>query len=206
MAEPIEVRWRRLGVLLEPFHEQAVATARRLSRSTSEGDDLYHETLLRAFEKLHTLRDESRFRSWFFATLLNRHRNRHRVSFWRRFLPLEEAFRGGREPIGDHGQRWSSRGTPAGRIMAALALLRPEQREALVLFEVDGFAIEEISVMQNSSIPAVKSRLVRGRAALRAHYARATSEAVESADALRLLAPFSGPPVAPGSAQEVADE
>ena len=206
MAESIEARWRRLGVLLEPFHEQAVVTARRLSRSTAEGDDLYHESLLRAFEKLHTLRDESRFRSWFFATLLNRHRNRHHVSFWRRFLSLEEAFRGGREPVGDHGQGWSSQSTPAGRIVAALALLRPEQREALVLFEVDGFAIEEIAVMQSSSIPAVKSRLVRGRAALRAHYARATSEAVESADTLRLLAPFSGSPVATRSAREANDE
>jgi RNA polymerase sigma-70 factor (ECF subfamily) len=205
-SEPSEARWQRLGVLLEPFHEQAVATARRLSHSTAEGDDLYQDTLLRAFEKLHTLRDESRFRSWFFATLLNRHRNRHRGSFWRRFLSLEEAFQNGREPVGGRGETRSSRCTPAGRITAALALLRPEQREALVLFEIDGFAIEEISVMQKASIPAVKSRLVRGREALRARYARVLSESTDIGDSLQLLDPFPGLPAAARSAKEVPDD
>ena len=70
-----EVRWARLVALLEPIHREAAATARRLCRSQAEGDDLYQEAVLRAFEKLHTLRDPSRFRSWFYATLLSRHRS-----------------------------------------------------------------------------------------------------------------------------------
>jgi RNA polymerase sigma-70 factor (ECF subfamily) len=206
MSEPNEVRWQRLRDLLEPFHERAVVTARRLSRSTADGDDLYHETLLRAFERLHTLRDESRFRSWFYATLLNCHRNRHRASFWRRFLPLEGAFAGGREPAVETRERWTSTSTPAGRITAALALLRPEQREALVLFEVEGFAIEEIATMQQSSIPAVKSRLVRGREALRAHYERAAAAAAGGSDALGLLAPVTGRPALTRTTKEAHDD
>lgn len=63
MSLTLEARWQRLRVLLEPFHEQAVATARRLSRSVAEADDLYHECLHRAFEKLHSLRDERALRS-----------------------------------------------------------------------------------------------------------------------------------------------
>ena len=86
-ADDPDGRWRRLAVLLDPIHEQALATARRLCRSSSDGDDLYQESVLRAFAKLHTLRDESRFRSWFFATLLSKHRSRHRLRFWRRLVP-----------------------------------------------------------------------------------------------------------------------
>ena len=50
-----EARWRRLIELLEPFHRQAAATARRLCRSPADGDDLYQEAVLRAYEKLQSL-------------------------------------------------------------------------------------------------------------------------------------------------------
>ena len=172
MEQHDEARWRQLMALLEPFHEQAAATARRLCRSATDGDDLYQEAVLRAFEKLHTLRDASRFRSWFFATLLSRHRTRHRRAFWRRFLPWEEAFPGVAEPAGEDGQAWEGRSQAASRIARALATLAAEQREAIVLFEIDGYSIEEIAVLQRASVAAVKSRLVRGREKLRIYYER----------------------------------
>ena len=158
-----EARWQRLTALLEPFHEQAQATARRLSRSVEDGDDLYQETLLRAFDRLPGLRDEARFRSWFYAILLNRHRSRGREAFWRRFLPWNEAFPNGEEPAVFDASR------ETGRATQALAKLPDEQREAIVLFEVDGFSLEEVARLTGASIPAVKSRLVRGRERLRRH-------------------------------------
>jgi len=165
-------RWERLVALLEPVHTQAVATARRLCRSTAEGDDLYQEAVLRAFEKLHTLRDETRFRSWFYAALLSRHQTRLRRLFWRRFLPWEDAFPDGAEPAGEDGNHWDERTQQTARITRALATLAAEQREAVVLFELEGFSIEEIASLQRASIPAVKSRLTRGREKLRGWYER----------------------------------
>src|SRR5262249_22196325 len=130
---PHEIRWRKLMTLLEPFHEQAVATARRLCRSSPEGDDLDQETVLRAFEKPLTLREESRFRSWFYATLLNRHRTWARRSFWRRLLSLEQAFPDGAEPV-DHVAEGRFREVEqARRVARALATLPAVQREAVVL-------------------------------------------------------------------------
>jgi len=167
-----EARWRRLAALLAPFHEQAVATARRLCRSSAEGDDLYQEAVLRAFDKLDTLRDESKFRSWFFVTLLSRHRSRSRRSFWKRMLPWEAAFLDGAEPAKADGSRWGEQALETRRMITALATLPPEQREAIVLFELDGFSIEEIATMQQVSLSAIKSRLVRGRERLRRHYER----------------------------------
>lgn len=167
-----EATWERLSELLGPIHQSAIATARRLCRSRGDGDDLYQESVLRAFEKLRTLRDESRFRSWFYATLLSRHRSRSRRWFWKRQVPLETAFAGECEPVGEDGTTWEERIRRAGRATAALASLEAEQREAIVLFEMDGYSIEEIADMQHASIPAVKSRLARGRRKLRGYYER----------------------------------
>lgn len=171
MSDGTTERWQRLIGLLEPFHEQAMATARRLCRSAQDGDDLYQEAVLRAFDKLHTLRDASRFRSWFYATLLSRHRDRYRRGFWKRAVPFDEAFAAG-EPAGDDGSSWDVESGRSRRAAAALASLPAEQREAIVLFEIESFSIEEIAAMQGASVPAVKSRLTRGRERLRRFYER----------------------------------
>ena len=183
-----QIRWERLTRLLGPIHAQAVATARRLSRSIDEGDDLYQESVLRAFERLDGLRNESSFRSWFFAILLSRHRSgRRRAS--RRTVPIEEAFPGGGEPVAEDGTRWEEESRRAERAARALSVLSPEQREAVVLFEIEGFSVGEIASLQAVTESAVKSRLARGRERLRRFYAREQSRSA---------------PVNPGRAAEVA--
>jgi RNA polymerase sigma-70 factor (ECF subfamily) len=207
-----EVRWARLAALLEPIHQQAVATARRLCGSSAEGDDLFQDTVLRVFEKLHTLRDESRFRSWFYVTLLSVHRTRMRRSFWRRLLPWDRAFPEGSEPAGADRSEWGEAAGRAARIRRALDSLPLEQRQAIVLFELDGFSIEEIAHMQSASVPAVKSRLTRGRGRLRQWYRRQglagpaadpTTEPAQAASA-RSVAAFIQPEVAMAEQEERA--
>lgn len=164
--------WKRLLDLLAPFHGQAAATARRLGRSAADGDDLFQEAVLRAWEKLPSLREESRFRSWFYSVLLTVHRNRSRRSFWRRLISIEEAGLPGIDPAGEDGGTWEERRRGAERVSRALAELPAVQREAVVLFELEDFSIEEIAALQKVSISAVKSRLARGRERLRRHYGR----------------------------------
>lgn len=165
-------RWQRLTQLLAPFHDAAVRTARRLSRSAEEGDDLMQESVVRAFDRLPGLRDESRFRPWFYAVLLSLHRNRSRRAFWKRFLSLDARREAGFEPAGGDGVREADLRSRARRAARALASLAPEQREAVVFFEMEGYSIEEIATLQQSSIPAVKSRLSRGRERLRRYFER----------------------------------
>jgi RNA polymerase sigma-70 factor (ECF subfamily) len=154
---------RRLMALLAPLHDRARATARRLCRCNAEGDDLFQEAALRAFDRLGDLRDESRFRSWFFAILLSVHRERHRRDFWRRFLPLQDASEPTRPAEAD-------RVDGAERMARALGTLSPKEREAIVLFELEGFTLDEIAGAQGDSLSAVKSRLARARERLRRHY------------------------------------
>ena len=52
IVEPTE-SWQRLIELLSPFHGQAAATARHLSRSAEDGDDLFQDTVIRAHEELY---------------------------------------------------------------------------------------------------------------------------------------------------------
>ena len=164
--------WQRLVDLLGPFHTQAAGLARRLAGSADEGDDLFQEAVLRALGALPGLRDPSRFRPWFFAILLSVHRNRTRRSFWRRFVPIDAGWAPGAEPAGEDGAAWEIARQQAARVSRALASLPPEQREAVVLFELEGFGIEEIAALQKVSPSAVKSRLARGRARLGRIYER----------------------------------
>jgi RNA polymerase sigma-70 factor (ECF subfamily) len=160
----------RFAALFAPLHDRARRSARRLCRSPADGDDLFHEAVVRALDKLDGLRDEASFNAWFYAILLSVHRNRARRAFWGRFLPLD-VWRSG-EPVGQDGARWEEERQGAARASQALASLPAEQREAIVLFDLDGFSIEEVAALQRTSPSGVKSRLSRGREALRRHYRR----------------------------------
>ncbi|MBA3459635.1 MAG: RNA polymerase sigma factor [Deltaproteobacteria bacterium] len=156
---------QRFQRLLEPVHDRAVAFARGVCRSRSDGDDLMQEALLRALDKLPSLRDDGAFRFWLYRVIISVHRNRYKRSFWRRLLPLEAET----EPASpDRNEELGG----AERARLALAELPHEQREAIVLFELEGWKVEEIADLLGVSISAVKSRLVRGRERLRTIYTR----------------------------------
>jgi RNA polymerase sigma-70 factor (ECF subfamily) len=165
-------RFRRL---IEPVHDKALAFARCLCRSRSDGDDLFQEALVRALVKVDHLRDDAAFRPWLYRILISMHRTRCRRAFWRRFLPLgDDAQAEERAHISGSDYRtsdWSPDQTQASqRARMALAVLPAVQREAIVLFELEGWQVDEIAELQHVSASAIKSRLARGRARLRAFY------------------------------------
>lgn len=160
----------RLLALLAPVHERARMTARRLCRSDAEGDDLFQDAAVRALAKLPALRDDKAFPAWFYRILLSQHKNRTRGHFWRRLLPLDSIAPGRAQPVGDDGSTWEDARHGERRMRTALETLPRVQREAVVLFDIDGYRLAEIAEMQGVSLSAVKSRLVRGRERLRKHY------------------------------------
>lgn len=178
-------RWQRLWRLLAPHHERAVLTARRLSRDTLEGDDLYQEAVVRAYRKLDGLREEAKFRSWFYAVLLSLHRTRTRWSFWRRFVALEPLLQVEREPGAVDANAFEEEAVQLARIRQALAALPTEQRQAVVLHDLDGFTMEEIATMTGVTVSAVKSRTSRGRQRLRRFYERLGFGAASAASGVK---------------------
>ena len=155
---------QRLCRLLEPIHAELRAGARRISRSSADGDDLFQEAALRALGKIDMLESEEAFRAWFYRVLLSVHRNRVKRSFWSRLVPLADRD----EPVAEPASAADLGG--AARIRLALARLPAEQREAIVLHDVQDLTVEEIAEVQGVSPSAVKSRLVRGRKRLRSIY------------------------------------
>ena len=165
-------RFRRL---IEPDWAKALAFARSLSRSRSDGDDLFQEAVERAIAKLVTLRDDAAFRGWFYRILVNAHRNRSRRSFWRRFLQISEAQQSEEDAtVADYrvGTWTPDAAESVRRARQALATLPAEQREAIVLFELEGWQVDEIAALLGVSASAVKSRLSRGRDRLRVFYSK----------------------------------
>ena len=158
--------WNELAELLGPIHDDVQLFARRIAKSQAEGDDVFQEAVLRAARKLGGLRDRSRFKSWMYSVVVSVHRTRCRGSFWKRWVTSERP-----DPVGDDGSRWADQAASEQRATAALATLQPPQREAIVLFELHGYSIEEIAEIQKTSVSSVKSRLVRGRDRLRVFYA-----------------------------------
>ena len=157
--------WSTLFELLGPIHDDVHVFARRIARSNAEGDDVFQDAVLRAARKLPTLHDRTRFKSWMYSVVVSVHRTRRRGAFWRRWISSDPP-----DLVGDDGARWADETASADRATAALATLEPAQREAIVLFELHGYSIEEIAEIQRASVPAVKSRLTRGRDRLRKFY------------------------------------
>jgi RNA polymerase sigma-70 factor (ECF subfamily) len=151
---------QRLCRLLEPLHAELRGCARRLCRSSADGDDLFQEAAMRALAKIDGLENEAAFRSWFYRVLLSVHRNRARTSFWSRLVPIGDREQAG--PDADLGG--------AERIRLALARLPVEQREAIVLHDLQELTAQEIAEVQGVSESAIKSRLMRGRRRLRSIY------------------------------------
>jgi len=74
------------------------------------------------------------------------------------------------DPIDEdiHGEVIDLTAGPVSMLIgAAVQSLPPLQREALVLFEYEGFTLEEIGTMVNANIGTVKARLHRARERLR---------------------------------------
>jgi RNA polymerase sigma-70 factor (ECF subfamily) len=161
----VELSHQRLRRLLEPIHERSLGFARSVSRSRDDGDDLFQEALVRALDKLPTLRDDAAFRGWLYRIIINLHRNRTRRAFWKRLIPLVG------DEIGENRAHDETLGS-VERARIALAQLPADQREAIVLHDIEGWAVGEIADLDGVSMSAIKSRLSRGRERLRDIYTR----------------------------------
>ncbi len=151
--------------ILKPHYNDAVNYCRALcSGSTkAEAEDVLQQALLKAYEKIDSLRDESKFRSWFFQIITRCFYDAVRKPFWTRFVSLnsekgEAAFTIFEDDFFDDNQL----------LIGALSKLEKKERAALLLFEIGGFSIKEIKTMQNeNSESTVKSRLSRARKKLK---------------------------------------
>lgn len=131
----------------------------RILGDREDAMDVSQEVFLKAYQKLGSLQEASRFSYWLFRIAHN-----EAFSLVRKGRPEEEWVGQG------DGPEWSRRMAPvevALAVEAALARLSPEQREAVVLKVYQGFKFEEIGEILGTPVSTIKSRLYTGLELLR---------------------------------------
>lgn len=133
-----------------------------LLRGQQDADDLVHDTLVRALDKLHTQRFGTDIRPWLFSILHNlfiSHRRKEKLRPQAGYpdeIAAELAVEGGQED----SLRWRD-------LIRALNLLPVEQRSILLLVAVENLSYAEVASILAIPIGTVMSRLARGRERLR---------------------------------------
>jgi len=186
-----DARVRAFEAEAMPHLDRLYAAALRYVRRPADADDLVQEALTTAFRAFHQVEEGSNVRAWLYRVLHTTFLTQYRRAGRR---PAEE-------PMDDVERSAPLRSSDAGRgsapsaesdalvafgpveVREALAALPEEQRVAVYLADVEGFAYREIAAIMGSPVGTVMSRLHRGRSALRsslAHYAQRSGIIVAS--------------------------
>jgi RNA polymerase sigma-70 factor, ECF subfamily len=147
-----------LGALRPKLHRFCA----RMTGSVIDGEDVVQEAMAKALEALPAAGPLDSPEAWLFRIAHNT-----ALDFLRR-RTRQDALRSGEDP-----DMTADPVNPAEQQIAAAASLRTfmrlpaAQRSSVILMDVLGHSLEEIGVIMEASIPAVKAALHRGRERLR---------------------------------------
>jgi len=134
----------------------------RMTGSAADGEDVVQSALMKAVEALPRVPAIEQPEAWLFRIAHNaaldflRSRGRREILFQDADL---EAIDDSTDPVEDR----QAVAVGLHRLMA----LPPAQRSAILLMDVLGYSLEEIASIIDSTVPAVKAALHRGRGSLR---------------------------------------
>ena len=154
---------REFTQLLSPHYNDALRYSRALCArwSPDEAEDVLQQAFLQALENFDSIKDTSKFKSWFFKIITREFYTSIRKHFWKKFLPLDNST--GIPEMPDVFSR-ADANEDTEILYSALSKLSAKERSAILLFEIADFSIEEITEIQGeNSQSAVKSRLSRVR-------------------------------------------
>jgi RNA polymerase sigma-70 factor (ECF subfamily) len=144
-----------LGGLYEMYGERIFRYTYRMLGNRADAEDATAETFLRVLRRSSELRADGAFRTWLFRIARNLCIDKLRQHKLME-LPPDAMYAGAEE-----------KSTLRVTVQQALASLPQEYREPLELCDVQEMAAREAAEVLMISVPALKSRLYRGRRALR---------------------------------------
>ena len=153
--------------LLKPVYNELLRYCKSMHKNGcyDDAEDLFQNTLIKGFQNIEALEDETKFKSWIFTIATREYVSIYRSSFWKRFLPLGEEHKD--KFVYDVYDRTDSDHDKAV-LLNALSQLSYKERSAILLFEIGNFSIREImDIQKERSESAVKSRLSRVRLKLK---------------------------------------
>lgn len=150
--------WKDLDAKLRPF------VARRV-RSGTDVDDVVQDVFLRMQRAVATLRDDERFGPWVYQVTRSAIADHHRAAARQ---PVAESEQATEElPAPDVEDDATAKQELATYVAVFVAMLPSPYREALTLTELEGMTQKDAAFMLGISLPAMKSRVQRGREKLR---------------------------------------
>jgi RNA polymerase sigma-70 factor, ECF subfamily len=168
IGQPADRRQHREAFVADTYREIEAEIprlrryARALTRDVVAADDLVQDCLTRALGKLHLWQRGTDLRAWLFTILHNQYVNHVRRA-------VREGAAVGlsdNEPLltraPQQGQRLELRD-----LDRAIAKLPEEQRSAILLVGLEGMRYEEVAAILDVPVGTIRSRLSRGREALR---------------------------------------
>lgn len=149
----------------------------RLTGNAQEAEDLCQEALARAFKSFHRFEGRSQVSTWLYRIALNAWKNNMRkkksVTIFGFFRSQESSDsdneftfnepKGKDAPVGTEWERADSERL----LQSALKSLSDEEREIIVLRDLEDKSYEDLSQLLEVPLGTVKSRLARAREALR---------------------------------------
>lgn len=126
--------------------------AKSILKNDEDCADAVQSAVLKAFDKLYTLKNEKYFRTWLTRILINE--SYQILADRREQVPYEE-YMEGHESISEYSE-----------VFTALMELNDIYRVPFTLYYIEGYSTKEISKLLDISVSNVKIRLSRARAKL----------------------------------------
>ncbi len=175
MRRPLEQPSREQAAFLERAIEQyGKATynfAFRLTHNEADARDLTQEAFIRVFRAWRSFQPGTSFLSWIYRIVTNLYRDelRRKKGRYQEEIPednVPQEFGGGRPlavtPIEDYVE-----GQLSEPLARSLERLSADQRQVVILADIEEYSYQEIAEIMGCSIGTVRSRLHRARALLR---------------------------------------
>ncbi len=151
------------ALIVDAYMRPAYYSALSLVGSHDEAMDLSQQAFIRAYLSIDSFIPGRSFFTWYYRILRNlclnflRDRSLHAQPF-SRFDSMFESIGNGDDPSAA-----ADRSLTRDRVRRALALLKPEEREIIMLREFEGYSYAEISELLECPTGTVMSRLYYAR-------------------------------------------
>ena len=171
------------ALLIAQYHQPIYSLIARSLNDPADAADITQEVFIKVFRSIRSFHGSSSLRTWLYRIALHEASNQRR--WWSRHkkqeITIDSPYESSADDesnglclsatLADHSDspfELAAQAEVRERVEAALRQLPEAFRTVVILREIEGFAYEEIAEILNVNLGTVKSRLTRGRSALRA--------------------------------------
>jgi len=167
--------------LIAHYHQPVYSLLARTVRDRADAADLTQEVFVKVFRGIGGFNGQSSLRTWIYRIALREASNQRR--WWMRHRQQEIAIEqeicesDGNRPVllkdmlvdpAESPYDYAVHEENRERVERALSQVPEPYRTTLVLRDIEGFVYEDVAEIEGVNLGTVKSRLMRGRACLRA--------------------------------------